>query len=107
MTDETKKPLKPAQRGVSETAGQAFEAQAPSKPAGRTLKVRRIGNSLGVVLPKEVLAKLNVGEGDTLSVSDTPDGVALSPYDDELNRQLEIARDIMRRYRNTLRELAK
>lgn len=75
--------------------------------AGRTLKVRRIGNSLGVVLPKDVLAKLRVGEGDGLSISETPDGVALTPYDDETERQLEIARDIMRRYRNTLRELAK
>jgi putative addiction module antidote len=102
MTDETKKP-----KGVADAANQAFEAQAPAKPAGRTLKVRRIGNSLGVVLPKEVLAKLSVGEGDILGVSDTPDGVALSPYDDELNRQMEAGRRGMKRYRNALRELAK
>jgi putative addiction module antidote len=102
MTDETEKP-----KGVSDTEQLGFVAQAPVKPAGRTLKVRKIGNSLGVVLPKDVLAKLNVGEGAELTVSDTPDGVALTAFDDETQRQLEIARDIMRRYRNTLRELAK
>ncbi len=102
MTDETKKP-----KGVADAATQTFEAQAPAKPAGRTLKVRRIGNSLGVVLPKEVLAKLNVGEGAELTVTDTPDGVALTGGDAEFARQMEIMRDIMRRYRNTLRELAK
>lgn len=102
MTDETKKP-----KGVEDAERQPFTAQAPAKPAGRTLKVRKIGNSLGVVLPKDVLAKLKVGEGDELTVSETPDGVALTAFDDETQRQLEIARDIMRRYRNTLRELAK
>ncbi len=101
MTDKNKN------KGVSDTERHDFEALPPAKSAGRTLKVRRIGNSLGVVLPKDVLAKLNVGEGAQLTVSETPDGVALTPYDDETERQLEIARDIMRRYRNTLRELAK
>jgi putative addiction module antidote len=98
MHDKTEKT-----RAASDSEAQPLKA----RPAGRTLKVRRIGNSLGVVLPKDVLAKLNVGEGDELTVSDTPDGVALSAFDDETRRQLEIARDIMRRYRNTLRELAK
>lgn len=102
MTDETKKP-----GGVRDGEAFDFQHQAPAKPAGRTLKVRRIGNSLGVVLPKELLAKLNVGEGDMLGVSDTPDGVALSAYDDELNRQMEAGRRAMKRYRNALRELAK
>jgi putative addiction module antidote len=102
MTDETKKP-----QGVADAASRAFEAQAPAKPTGRTLKVRRIGNSLGVVLPKEVLAKLNVGEGAELTVTDTPDGVALTGGDAEFARQMEMMRDIMRRYRNTVRELAK
>lgn len=95
----------PKSPGVSESPA-AFET-APAKPAGRTLKVRRVGNSLGVVLPKEVLAKLGVGEGDVLSVSDTPDGVALTSFDDEVARQVEIGRDLMKRYRNALRELAK
>lgn len=102
MTDETKKP-----GGVRDGEALDFQHQAPAKPAGRTLKVRRIGNPLGVVLPKEVLAKLNVGEGAELTVTDTPDGVALAGGDAEFARQMEIMRDIMRRYRNTLRELAK
>jgi len=103
MTDEIKKP-----HGVSDKERMPFEADKPvAKPMGRTLKVRKIGNSLGVVLPKDVLAKLNVGEGDELTVSDTPDGVALSGADAEFARQMDIMRDIMRRYRNTLRELAK
>lgn len=103
MTDETKKPT-----GVSDTERIPFEAEKPAaKPAGRTLKVRKIGNSLGVVLPKDVLAKLKVGEGDELSVSDTPEGVALTGFDDEVARQVEIMRDLAKRYRNALRELAK
>lgn len=102
MTDETKKP------GVSDTERAPFTADKPAaKPSGRTLKVRKIGNSLGVVLPKDVLAKLRVGEGDELSVSETPDGVALTGFDDEVARQVEIMRDIAKRYRNALRELAK
>lgn len=100
MTDDRKP------EGVSDAQAAGFQAEAPAK-AGRTLKVRRIGNSLGVVLPKDVLAKLGVGEGAELTVSDTPDGVALSAFDDEVARQVEIGRDLMKRYRNALRELAK
>lgn len=71
------------------------------------LKVRKIGNSVGVVLPKEVAAKLRVHEGDELFVTDTPNGVELSPYDPEFEADIELARDIMRRRRAVLRELAK
>jgi putative addiction module antidote len=103
MTDETKKPL-----GVSDSETMPFEAEKRvAKPAGRALKVRKIGNSLGVVLPKDVLAKLKVGEGDELTVSDTPDGVALKREDGEFQRQIEAARRAMKRYHNALRELAK
>jgi putative addiction module antidote len=101
----TRKPSPPKPPGVAETA-EAFTAAAPPTK-GRTLKVRRIGNSLGVVLPKEVLAKLGVDEGDALIVTDTPNGVALTGGDAEFARQMDIMRDIMGRYRNTLRELAK
>jgi putative addiction module antidote len=102
MTDETKK------KGVSDAERQPYDAEPPApKPAGRTLKVRKIGNSLGVVLPKEVLAKLKVGEGDQLTVSDTPEGVQLTGFDDEVARLVEIMRDLAKRYRNALRELAK
>lgn len=101
MTEKTKQP------GVSDVRPEAFQAEAPAKPVGRTLKVRRIGNSLGVVLPKDVLAKLRVGEGDSLSVSDMPGGIALSPFNDRLQEQIEAGRRAMKRYRNALRELAK
>jgi putative addiction module antidote len=94
-------------KGVSDTEQVEFQAQPAPKPRGRTLKVRKIGNSLGVVLPKEVLAKLGVSEGDELSVSETPDGVALRGFDDRVQEQIEAARRAMKRYRNALRELAK
>ncbi len=71
------------------------------------LKVTTVGNSTGVVLPKELLAKLRVSRGDSLYASELPDGVKLTPYDDEFGRQMEIAEDIMRKRRNLLRELAK
>jgi putative addiction module antidote len=104
MTDD---PKKPGPKGVADTEQQNFQAQAPAKPGGRTLKVRKIGNSLGVVLPKDVLAKLKVSEGDELSVTETPDGVALERSDAEFQEQIEAARRGMKRYRNALRELAK
>ena len=72
-----------------------------------TLKLRAIGNSVGVVLPKELLAELNVGEGDTLSVVRTPDGIRLSKADPEFERQMAVARRQMKRWHNVLRELAK
>ena len=72
------------------------------------LKLRKIGNSVGVVLPKEALTFLQAGEGDTISVTDAADGsLRVSPTKPEVARQLEVAQDIMRRYRHTLRELAK
>ena len=72
------------------------------------LKVRRIGNSLGVVLPKEVLAKLGVAEGEELSVTTDSEGrPCLARRDADLERELEIARKGMARYRNALRELAR
>lgn len=89
-------------KGPSEAAA-AFEPQKPRE----TLKVRAIGNSLGVVLPKEVLGKLRAAEGDELHVVETPNGIELRVYDPEFERHMEIARKIAKRYRNTLRELAK
>lgn len=71
------------------------------------LKITAIGNSAGVILPKEVLAQLGVDKGDSLSVVRTPNGIELSPYDPTFDEQMKIARDIMARYRNALRELAK
>ncbi len=72
-----------------------------------TLKIRRIGNSLGVVLPKEVLARLRAGEGDEVHFTESPDGFRLTPYDEEFARQMEVAERVMREDRDVLRELAK
>lgn len=71
------------------------------------LKLTQIGNSVGVILPKEVLAKLKVEKGDTLYVTETPDGVALSALDPGFEAQLEIGREFMREFRDTFRALAK
>ncbi|QTD46889.1 AbrB/MazE/SpoVT family DNA-binding domain-containing protein [Ottowia testudinis] len=71
------------------------------------LKVTQIGNSVGVILPKDVLARLKVGKGDSLFLTDVPDGVTLRPYDENFAEQMTLAREIMRKRRNVLRELAK
>ena len=72
------------------------------------LKLRKVGNSVGVVLPKEVLSHLQVREGDTVCVTESTDGsLRLGPANAEVIQQLEQAQDIIRRYRHTLRELAK
>jgi len=72
------------------------------------LKLRKVGNSVGLVLPKEALAHLNVSEGDTLCVTSAADGsLRLSSTDPKVVKQLEVAASVIRRYRNTLRELAK
>ncbi|MBC7637902.1 MAG: AbrB/MazE/SpoVT family DNA-binding domain-containing protein [Acetobacteraceae bacterium] len=71
------------------------------------LKITAIGNSVGVILPKEVLARLQVEKGDMLSVVETPDGVRLTAYDPTFETQMEAARKIMKDRRAALRELAK
>ena len=80
-----------------------------NKPASfaKELKLVRIGNSTGVVLPKELLARLNVAAGDTLAYSETPSGISLTTQDVEFDEQLSQARAIMKTYRTALRELAK
>ncbi len=72
----------------------------------KPLKVRKIGTSLGLVLPKALLAELGVGEGDTLYPVRTPDGVELTPYDPEFAEVLEDSLDYMRRHRNAMKKLA-
>ncbi|MCH8238107.1 MAG: AbrB/MazE/SpoVT family DNA-binding domain-containing protein [Proteobacteria bacterium] len=72
-----------------------------------TLTVRKIGNSHGVILPKAELDQLGVGEGDKLFVVHTPDGIRLTPYDEQFARQVEAAEDFMGKYRDVFRELAK
>ncbi len=71
------------------------------------LKLRAVGTSTGLVLPKESLSRLNVKRGDTLFLVETADGFLITPYDPELEKQLELGREIMRDHRDTLRALAK
>ena len=73
----------------------------------KKLKLVKIGNSTGVILPKDVLDRLNVSAGDQLSFTQTPDGINLSARGEEFDSQMAVARDVMKRYRNALRELAK
>lgn len=72
------------------------------------LKVKKIGNSLGLVLPKEVVAKLNVSEGDGLFLTDGANGgLRITPEDPNFGKQMKAAEELIKRYRNTFRELAK
>ena len=71
------------------------------------LKITTIGNSAGIILPKELLARLRLEKGDELFALETPDGIKLTTYDPELAAQMEVAENIMRQDRNVLRKLAK
>ncbi len=71
------------------------------------LKVTTVGSSTGVVLPKEVLARLNIEKGDSLFLTDSPDGYRLTPYNPDFERQMGLVRRVMNERRNVLRELAK
>lgn len=71
------------------------------------LKLTQIGNSVGLILPKDVLARLKLEKGDTVFVTETPDGVAVTPYDPGLEEQIEAGRAFMRDFRDTFHELAK
>ena len=72
-----------------------------------TLKIRQIGNSLGAVFPKELLQKLNIQEGDKIYLTETPDGVRITPYDPEFEAAMQAFEKTRKNYRNALRELAK
>jgi putative addiction module antidote len=72
-----------------------------------TLKLTAIGTSTGVIIPKEMLARMNLSKGDVLYAVESPDGgYRLTPYDPAFARKMEKADEIMRRYRNTLHVLA-
>jgi len=70
------------------------------------VKVTTVGNSTGIVLPKELLTKLNIQKGDSLYVTETPQGLQLTPYDQKFVRVMEAAAEIMRENRDVLRKLA-
>lgn len=73
----------------------------------QTLKVTQIGNSLGVILPKEILARLKVEKGDQIFLTEAPDGFRVVNSDPGFSVQMKAAQEIMRKRRNVLRELAK
>lgn len=71
------------------------------------LKLTQIGNSVGVILPKDVLARLKLEKGDTVFITEAPDGYRITPYDPALAEQVELGREFMREFRDTFHELAK
>jgi len=71
------------------------------------LKLSQIGNSVGVILPKEVLARLKLVKGDTVFLTEAANGITLTPYDPAFEDQMTEARRIMKKRRDVLRELAK
>ena len=70
------------------------------------IKVITVGNSAGVILPKELLARLRLGKGDSLFATELPDGIKLTPYDPTLEGQMAVAEKVMRKDRAVLRKLA-
>ena len=71
------------------------------------LKLTQIGNSVGVILPKEALSRLKLNKGETVFLTETPDGYTLTPYDPALEEEIEAGRVFMREYRDTFHQLAK
>ncbi len=72
------------------------------------LKVHKVGNSLNLRLPRDAVSRLRVSEGDTVYLTESPDGgYRITPFDPEFESQMQLAEDGMKRYRNTLRTLAK
>jgi putative addiction module antidote len=71
------------------------------------LKITTVGNSAGVILPRELLSRLRVAKGDALYATELPDGVKLTPFDPELAGQMEVAERVMRKRRTLLNKLAK
>ena len=70
------------------------------------IKLTAIGNSTGVILPKELLARLRLAKGDALYATELPDGIKLTPFDPKLARQMEVAEKVMRKDRSVLRKLS-
>jgi len=71
------------------------------------LKVTTIGNSVGLILPRDLLTKLRVAKGDMLYVTETPNGIELTPFNPDFAVQMDVAESIMRENRDALRKLAR
>ena len=71
------------------------------------LKLRKVGNSLGFTLPREMVTRLRASEGDTLIATDTPSGFQITPHDEEFELAMQAFDEGRKQYRNALRELAK
>ena len=71
------------------------------------VKITQVGNSMGILLPKEALNKMNTTKGDTLYLVEGPDGYTMTPYSQDFEEQIKAADKVMKRYRNALRKLAK
>ena len=71
------------------------------------LKLTQIGNSIGVILPREVLGRLKLEKGESVFLMETPDGYAITPYDPTLDEQIQAGREFMREYRDTFHQLSK
>ncbi|MDB5939480.1 MAG: putative addiction module antidote, partial [Polaromonas sp.] len=71
------------------------------------LKLTQIGNSVGVILPKEVISRLKLAKGETVFLTETPDGYSITPYDPALEEEIAAGRAFMRDFRDTFHQLAK
>jgi len=71
------------------------------------VKITAIGNSMGILLPKEALIKMKASKGDTLYLVESPEGYTLTPYEKDFGNQIEIAEKVLKKYRNALQKLAK
>jgi putative addiction module antidote len=71
------------------------------------LKITRIGNSAGLVLPREALQRLNAAQGDTVFLTESPDGFRITSYDPDFERQTALLERVAKKRRNVLRKLAK
>lgn len=88
----------------------AKKTNAPAtRPAGKTVKVkvRKIGNSVGVLLPAETVKRLHLANGDEVFITDTPDGIAVTPYDPDFEDAMAAFEVTRKKYRNAFRHLAK
>jgi putative addiction module antidote len=72
-----------------------------------TLKLTQVGNSLGAIFPKDLLAKLNLEKGDEIFLTESPDGYRITKSDPEFEKQMAVAREVMKENWAVLRELAK